>query len=366
MFVFVFFVVDCDVDFGVMIFVLYNVVFDNGIKIFVCGGCKLFDVVEQCIEEVMNGEMLCFIGVGVGCIDCFFDVEDCYVVYLFGLLLNCFEGIYVVFDCVYGVVFGVLFEMFCDVGVEVIVIGVDFDGWNINDGVGLIYFDNFVEVVVCLGVDIGIVYDGDVDCCFVVDVQGNVIDGDQIMVIFVVLMKECGCFMDDIFVVIVMSNFGLYVVMCEYGIIVWQIVVGDCYVFEDMNEGGYVLGGEQFGYVIMSEYVIMGDGIFIGLYLVVEMVWQNKLIVELVLIMIVYLQVFINVCDVDKDCVLDDEVVQQVVCDIEIEFGDIGCVLLCKFGMELLVCVMVEVVDVELVYVYVGCFVEVVQEWFLF
>lgn len=357
-----FLVADRDADFGVMISASHNAAPDNGIKIFARGGRKLPDVVEQRIEEAMAGEMLRPTGAGVGRIDRFSDAEDRYVVHLLGSLPNRLDGIHVVLDCAHGAASGVSPETFRDAGAEVTVIGADPDGWNINDGVGSTHLDNLAEAVVRLGADIGIAHDGDADRCLAVDAEGRHIDGDQIMAIIAVSMKERGHLTDDTLVATVMSNLGLHVAMREHGITVRQTAVGDRYVLEDMNKGGYALGGEQSGHVIMSEYATTGDGILTGLHLVAEMARQKKTIAELASVMTVYPQVLINVRDVDKDRVSEDAVVQQAVRDIETELGDSGRVLLRKSGTEPLVRVMVEAADAESVHAYAGRLAEVVQE----
>ncbi|MGO4489836.1 phosphoglucosamine mutase [Microbacterium sp. 2RAF4] len=357
-----FLVADRDADFGVMISASHNAAPDNGIKIFARGGRKLPDEVERRIEEAMSGEMLRPTGAGVGRIDRFSDAEDRYVMHLLGSLPNRLDGIHVVLDCAHGAASGVSPETFRDAGAEVTVIGADPDGWNINDGVGSTHLDNLAEAVVRLGADIGIAHDGDADRCLAVDAEGNHIDGDQIMAILAVSMKERGHLTDDTLVATVMSNLGLHVAMREHGITVRQTAVGDRYVLEDMNEGGYALGGEQSGHVIMSEFATTGDGILTGLHLVAEMARQGKSIAELASVMTVYPQVLINVRDVDKDRVSEDEVVQQAVRDIESELGDSGRVLLRKSGTEPLVRVMVEASDAESVHAYAGRLAEVVQE----
>ncbi|GAA1168639.1 phosphoglucosamine mutase [Microbacterium oxydans] len=357
-----FLVADRDADFGVMISASHNAAPDNGIKIFARGGRKLPDEVERRIEEAMSGEKLRPTGAGVGRIDRFSDAEDRYVMHLLGSLPNRLDGIHVVLDCAHGAASGVSPETFRDAGAEVTVIGADPDGWNINDGVGSTHLDNLAEAVVRLGADIGIAHDGDADRCLAVDAEGNHIDGDQIMAILAVSMKERGHLTDDTLVATVMSNLGLHVAMREHGITVRQTAVGDRYVLEDMNEGGYALGGEQSGHVIMSEFATTGDGILTGLHLVAEMARQQKSIAELASVMTVYPQVLINVRDVDKDRVSEDEVVQQAVRDIESELGDSGRVLLRKSGTEPLVRVMVEASDAESVHAYAGRLAEVVQD----
>ncbi|KJQ55103.1 phosphoglucosamine mutase [Microbacterium sp. SA39] len=357
-----FLVADRDADFGVMISASHNAAPDNGIKIFARGGRKLPDVVEQRIEEAMSGEMLRPTGAGVGRIERFSDAEDRYVLHLLGSLPNRLDGIHVVLDCAHGAASGVSPETFRDAGAEVTVIGADPDGWNINDGVGSTYLDNLAEAVVRLGADIGIAHDGDADRCLAVDAAGNHIDGDQIMAILAVSMKERGHLTDDTLVATVMSNLGLHVAMREHGIAVRQTAVGDRYVLEDMNQGGYALGGEQSGHVIMSEYATTGDGLLTGLHLVAEMARQKKTAAELAAVMKVYPQVLINVRDVDKDRVAEDEHVQQAVREVEAELGDTGRVLLRKSGTEPLVRVMVEAADAESVRAYADRLAGVVQE----
>ncbi|ALX66436.1 phosphoglucosamine mutase [Microbacterium sp. XT11] len=357
-----FLVADRDADFGVMISASHNPAADNGIKIFARGGVKLPDIVEQRIEAAMNGEKLRPTGAGVGRIITFADAEDRYVVHLLGSLPNRLDGIKVVLDCAHGAASGVSPETFRDAGAEVTVIGADPDGWNINDGVGSTHLEKLSEAVVRLGADIGIAHDGDADRCLAVDADGNVIDGDQIMAILAVSMKERGHLTDDTLVATVMSNLGLHIAMREHGITVRQTAVGDRYVLECMNEGGYALGGEQSGHVIMSEYATTGDGLLTGLHLVAEMARQKKSIAELASIMTVYPQVLVNVRDVDKDAVDGDEVVQEAVREVEAELGDTGRVLLRKSGTEPLVRVMVEAADAESAQSYADRLADVVRE----
>lgn len=357
-----FLVGDRDADFGVMISASHNAAPDNGIKIFARGGVKLPDVVEQRIEAAMEGDKLRPTGEGVGRIDRFSDAEDRYVVHLLGSLPHRLDGIKVVLDCAHGAASGVSPETFRDAGAEVTVIGAEPDGLNINDGVGSTHLDNLAEAVVRLGADIGIAHDGDADRCLAVDADGNVIDGDQIMAILAVSMKERGRLTDDTLVATVMSNLGLHVAMREHGITVRQTAVGDRYVLEDMNAGGFALGGEQSGHVIMSEYATTGDGLLTGLHLVAEMARQKKSIAELASIMTVYPQVLVNVRGVDKDRVADDEAVQAAVREVETELGDTGRVLLRKSGTEPLVRVMVEAADAESAQAYADRLSDVVRD----
>ncbi len=341
-----FLVADRDADFGVMISASHNPAPDNGIKIFARGGVKLPDVVEQRIEQALEGDMLRPTGAGVGRIRRFSDAEDRYVVHLLQSLPNRLDGIKVVLDCAHGAAAGVSPEIFRDAGAEVIVIGADPDGLNINDGVGSTHLGPLAEAVVRLGADVGIAHDGDADRCLAVDADGNIVDGDQIMAILAIAMKERGQLKDDTLVATVMSNLGLHRAMAEHSISVEQTAVGDRYVLERMNEGGFSLGGEQSGHVIMSDFATTGDGLLTGLHIVAEMARQNKTLAQLAAQMTVYPQVLTNVRGVDRSRV-NDEGVAAAVAELETELGDSGRVLLRASGTEPLVRVMVEAADAE-------------------
>lgn len=357
-----FLIADRDADFGVMVSASHNPAPDNGIKIFARGGVKLPDVVEQRIEAAMEGEMLLPTGEGVGRIQRFSDAEDRYMLHLLGSLPHRLDGIHVVLDCAHGAASGVSPETFKGAGAKVTVIGAEPDGININDGVGSTHLDNLAEAVVRLGADVGIAHDGDADRCLAVDADGNFVDGDQIMAILAVAMKQRGILTDDTLVATVMSNLGLHMAMREHGINVRQTAVGDRYVLEDMNAGGFALGGEQSGHVIMSEFATTGDGVLTGLHLVAEMAKQKKSLAELAAVMTVYPQELINVPGVDKDRCADDEGVQAAVAEVEAELGDSGRVLLRKSGTEPLVRVMVEAADAESARAYAEKLADVVKE----
>lgn len=338
-------IADHDADFGVMVSASHNPAPDNGIKIFARGGVKLPDVVEQRIEHALAGPKLQPTGADIGRIRRFSDAEDRYALHLLGSLPHRLDGLHVVLDCAHGAASGVSPETFKDAGARVTVIGADPDGWNINDGVGSTHLAQLAEHVVRVGADVGIAHDGDADRCLAVDAAGNIVDGDQIMAILAVAMKDRGHLANDTLVATVMSNLGLHRAMAANGITVEQTAVGDRYVLERMNEGGFALGGEQSGHVIMSEYATTGDGILTGLHLVAEMARQGKTLAELASIMTVYPQVLINVRDVDRTRASADEVLAVAVASVAAELGDSGRVLLRPSGTEEMVRVMVEAAD---------------------
>ncbi|KQS02603.1 MAG: phosphoglucosamine mutase [Microbacterium ginsengisoli] len=339
-----FLVADTDADFGVMVSASHNPAPDNGIKIFARGGVKLPDDVEQRIEFALAGPKLQPTGAGVGRIRRFADAEDRYVLHLLRSLPHRLGGLHVVLDCAHGAASGVSPETFRDAGARVTVIGADPDGLNINEGVGSTHLDSLAAEVVRLGADIGIAHDGDADRCLAVDAAGRVVDGDQIMAILAVAMKERGALSDDTLVATVMSNLGLHRAMTDRGIRVLQTAVGDRYVLEAMNQGRYSLGGEQSGHVIMSAFATTGDGLLTGLHLVAEMARTGRSLAELASTMTVYPQVLVNVRDVDRTRVADAQVAAAVAA-AEAELGDTGRVLLRASGTEPLVRVMVEAAD---------------------
>jgi phosphoglucosamine mutase len=337
-------VADSGADFGVMISASHNPAPDNGIKFFAFGGTKLPDEVEDRIEENLGIEKLLPIAGDVGRIHRFADAEDRYVVHLLGTLHNRLDGIHVVLDCANGAASAISPEAFTDAGAKVTVIGNEPDGLNINDGVGSTHLDVLAKAVLEHGADVGIAHDGDADRCLAVDAQGNIVDGDQIMAILAVSMKERGKLANDTLVATVMSNLGLHKAMAKHGIRVLQTRVGDRYVLEGLAQGGHSLGGEQSGHVIMTEYATTGDGILTGLHLVAEMARTGKSLAELASVMTVYPQILVNVRGVDHHG-LQNHAINDAVKAAEAELGDTGRVLLRPSGTEPMVRVMVEAAD---------------------
>jgi len=340
-----FLIADFKADFGVMISASHNPAPDNGIKFFAVGGTKLPDEVEDRIEKALGQQKLAPTGLQVGRIRRFADAEDRYVVHLLSTLPNRLDGIHVVLDCANGAAAGVSPEVFTDAGAKVTLIGASPDGYNINDGVGSTHLDQLAKAVLEHGADVGIAHDGDADRCLAVDALGNVVDGDQIMAILAVAMKERGALADDTLVATVMSNLGLRKAMEQHGITVLQTSVGDRYVLESLNENSLSLGGEQSGHVIMSEFATTGDGILTGLHLVAEMARTGKTLQELASVMTVYPQIMINVRGVDHHALAANEDISAAVAAAELRLGSTGRVLLRPSGTEPMVRVMVEAED---------------------
>jgi phosphoglucosamine mutase len=337
-----FLIADIKADFGVVISASHNPAADNGIKFFAVGGTKLPDEVEDRIQAALGEQKLAPTGVEVGRIRRFADAEDRYVVHLLSTLPQRLDGIHVVLDCANGAASGISPEVFTDAGATVTVIGADPDGYNINDGVGSTHLEVLAAAVLEHGADVGIAHDGDADRCLAIDHLGRVVDGDQIMAVLAVSMKERGLLKENTLVATVMSNLGLRVAMAEHGITLLQTAVGDRYVLEALTERGLNLGGEQSGHVIMSDHATTGDGILTGLQLLAEMARTGKSLAELASVMTVYPQIMVNVRGVDRAGLTSDEVIAEAVAAAEERLGSTGRVLLRPSGTEPLVRVMVE------------------------
>ncbi len=335
---------DIDADFGVMISASHNSAPDNGIKFFARGGHKLADATEDKIAEAM-GQALMPIGSEVGRVTRFSDAEDRYIVHLLGTLPNRLDGLKIVLDCAHGAASAISPQIFSDAGAKVIVIGADPDGNNINSGYGSTHLSALQAAVLGHKADLGIAHDGDADRCLAVDHTGAIVDGDHIMTILALALRETGSLARNTLVTTVMSNLGLKVAMREAGIEIVETGVGDRYVLEAMREGGYSLGGEQSGHVIFAQYATTGDGVLTGLHIAAKVASSGKSLRDLAAVMPNYPQVLINVPGVDKTKVSSDEELNQLVAAAEAELGDNGRVLLRASGTESLVRVMVEAQD---------------------
>lgn len=332
---------DLGADFGVMVSASHNPATDNGIKFFSRGGHKLPDDVEDQIEAEFGNSMLP-IGEGVGEISRFSDAEDRYLIHLLSAMRNRLEGLKIVVDCAHGAASAISPQAFTDAGAKVIVIGADPDGTNINSGYGSTHLSALQAAVVEHKADLGIAHDGDADRCLAVDESGKIIDGDKILAVLALAMKQRGELARATVVSTVMSNLGFKVAMQRAGISVVETSVGDRYVLEEMRKEGYTLGGEQSGHIIFSQYATTGDGILTGMQLAAEVVASGKKLSELTSLVETYPQVLINVAGVDKSRVDSDSDLQSLVAQAVNELGESGRVLLRASGTEALVRVMVE------------------------
>lgn len=338
-----FLVDEINADLGVMISASHNAMPDNGIKFFSRGGVKLADDLEDAIESHMGEEWTRPTGAAVGRVRSDVDLHQKYVDHLTNSLGDTsLEGLTVVIDTANGAASTTAIEAFQAKGAQVIPMHNHPDGININDKCGSTHMESLMQRVTEVGADLGIALDGDADRCLAVDADGNLVNGDQIMAILAVAMKEEHRLISDTLVATVMSNLGLVKAMREHGIRVDQTKVGDRYVLESMNANGFALGGEQSGHVIINEFANTGDGTLTGLHLAARMVKTGKPLAELAKVMTVFPQALINVRGVDKLRAGVDNDVNRAVADASMQLGDTGRVLLRPSGTEPVVRVMVE------------------------
>jgi phosphoglucosamine mutase len=339
-------------DLGVMLSASHNAMPDNGIKFFARGGHKLADELEDRIEAVYDshrhGEPWQRpTGAGVGRVRSYDEGSEQYIAHLLAVLPNRLDGLKIVLDEAHGAASGVSPEVFARAGAQVVTIGADPDGLNINDGCGSTHLDLLKAAVLEHGADLGIAHDGDADRCLAVDHTGEEVDGDQILAVLALALRERSALPSDTVVATVMSNLGFKLAMEREGIRLVQTAVGDRYVLEEMKEHGYALGGEQSGHVIILDHATTGDGTLTGLLLAARVAQTGRTLRDLASVMERLPQVLINVPDVDKSRVKTSADLAAAVTEAERELGATGRVLLRPSGTEPLVRVMVEAADIE-------------------
>jgi phosphoglucosamine mutase len=329
-------------DLGVMLSASHNPAPDNGIKFFDRSGYKLADEIEDSIEAHLGTAWAPPQGARVGRVKDAYDEAERYIAYLMSTLPAPLDGLRVVVDCANGAASAVAPEALRRAGAAVSVIGAAPDGLNINDGCGSTHLDALRQAVVAQGADVGIAHDGDADRCLAVTAAGEVVDGDQIMAVLALELREAGRLPGDTMVATVMSNLGFRLAMRDAGISVVESAVGDRYVLEAMHNGGYVFGGEQSGHVILLDHATTGDGVLTALHLLSTMARRGVALDELVKVMTRLPQVLINVRGVNKSRVGDSAELATAIDAAEAELGETGRVLIRPSGTEPMVRVMVE------------------------
>ncbi|MEW2405628.1 phosphoglucosamine mutase [Streptomyces griseoviridis] len=353
-------------DLGVMLSASHNAMPDNGVKFFARGGHKLADELEDRIEYIYDehrrGEPWQRpTGSGVGRVRSYDEGFDQYVAHLIGVLPNRLDGLKIVLDEAHGAASRVSPEAFSRAGAEVITIGAAPDGLNINDGCGSTHLGQLKAAVVEHGAALGIAHDGDADRCLAVDHTGAEVDGDQILAVLALDMRERSALRSDTVVATVMSNLGFKLALEREGLKLVQTGVGDRYVLEEMKQHGYALGGEQSGHVIILDHATTGDGTLTGLMLAARVAATGTPLRELAAVMERLPQVLVNVPDVDRGKVGTSAELATAVAEAERELGETGRVLLRPSGTEPLVRVMVEAADIEQARAVAGRLADVVK-----
>ena len=331
-----------DADLGVMLSASHNPMPDNGIKFFSRGGHKLDDAIEDDIERRLHEPWDRPTGADVGRVTVDRDSVELYQRHLLESLPHSLDDLTVVVDCANGAASSLAAQLYGRAGARVITIHAEPDGLNINDGCGSTHLENLMAAVRAHGADAGIAHDGDADRCLAVDADGNVVDGDHILAIIAMAMSRRGELVGNTVVATVMANLGFMIAMRNAGIAVIETGVGDRYVLEAMRADGYVLGGEQSGHVVLSDFATTGDGMLTALHLLAEVAASGKTLAALAASVTKLPQVLINVRGVDLLALNGSREVRAAVAQAEAELGADGRVLLRPSGTEPVIRVMVE------------------------
>ncbi|MGH8990389.1 MAG: phosphoglucosamine mutase [Acidimicrobiia bacterium] len=333
---------------GAVISASHNPYFDNGIKFFARGGRKLTDDVEARVEAELDGLLAALhragpVGAGVGAVHHAGDPVADYSAHLQAALEGRrLDGLPVVLDCGHGAASPVAFAVFDRLGAKVEVRNATPDGTNINDGCGATSPAGLQAEVVAAGAQVGLAFDGDADRLIAVDEKGALVDGDHLLAIAALDLRERGRLPRDAVVATVMANLGFRRAMAEHGIRVVETQVGDRYVLEAMEAEGIVLGGEQSGHLIFSDLATTGDGLLSGLVLLDVMSRTGRPLSELAAVVAKLPQVLRNVAVVRREGLEEAGAFWAEVRAVEAELGDGGRVLVRPSGTEPVVRIMVE------------------------
>jgi len=351
-----------DADLGAVISASHNPMPDNGIKFFAAGGRKLPDSLEDAIEDRLKNFKQLPVGSEVGRIIDNPMASGNYVDHLVDSLDIDLSGIKVVVDCANGAAHHTAPAAYRKAGADVIAIHAEPDGLNINANCGSTHLSDLITAVKENKADLGIAHDGDADRCLAVAADGSVVDGDQILAILAQAMKENLKLVNNHVVTTVMANLGLKKFLQTADIEVIETPVGDRYVLSAMEVGGYNLGGEQSGHIILADYATTGDGTLTALHLMQRMKQTGLPLAKLAMVVQKLPQVLLNVSGVDRNLGVSHPRVLAEVDRLREELGDTGRILLRPSGTEPLVRVMVEAPTNEQATAVAQALVAVVRE----
>ena len=339
-----------DFDCGIMISASHNPYTDNGIKLINSDGDKMEEELLDGIEAYIDSEeqlpyATC---ADIGCTIDYSAGRNRYIGYLISLATRSFKGIRVGLDCANGSTWMMAKRVFDALGADTHMIANNPDGLNINVDCGSTHIEHLRNFVLANNLDVGFAFDGDADRCLAVDEKGNIVNGDHILYLSAKYLQERGKFGDSKVVTTIMSNMGLYKALDELGIGYEKTPVGDKYVAENMKKNGHLIGGEQSGHIIFSQFATTGDGVLTAIKIMEAMTETKQPLSKLTEGMRMYPQKLKNVIVDDKDATLADEAVQAEVKKVEAELGTEGRVVLRKSGTEPVLRVMVEAGTEEL------------------
>ncbi len=347
---------------GIVISASHNPYYDNGIKFFSVEGTKLPDELEHKIEHYLDMPVTTVESSKLGKAKRIVDAAGRYIEFCKSTIPTQFDfdGLRVVVDCANGATYHIAPYVFSEVGAEVITIGAEPDGLNINEQCGATHTDKLVAKVLEVGADLGIALDGDGDRLIMVDHKGEVVDGDELIYIIAKSRQESGRLIGPV-VGTLMTNLGMQLALQRSGIELLRAKVGDRYVMEMMTEHQSILGGEGSGHIICLDRTSTGDGIVAALQILAEMQQTGKTLHELKSGMQKYPQVLVNVKTASKVNPDDVDSIKQAVSSLEKKMGDNGRVLLRASGTEPLIRVMVEGEQAAQVQEYAQQLAEVVR-----
>ena len=337
-------------DLGIMISASHNRYTDNGIKIVDGTGAKIGDEITERIEALMDKDdpPASVTGADIGRIVDWYEGRNRYIGYLISLAKHSYKGLKIGLDCANGGAFMIAKAVFEALGAEVKTIGTSPDGLNINEGCGSTHPEKLCELVKQERLDLGFAFDGDADRCIAIDERARVVDGDGILYILANGMRERGELKNDTVVTTVMSNGGLWRALCDKGMRYEVTSVGDRFVYEKIKEGGYSLGGEQSGHIIMTKYATTGDGILTAIMLTEEIRERNTSLSSLVRELVPMPQITKNIRVADKKRAISSPVLSEAVKKAEEELSKRGRLILRESGTEQVIRLTVECDSMEL------------------
>ncbi|MEE6453063.1 phosphoglucosamine mutase [Gottfriedia acidiceleris] len=350
---------------GVMISASHNPVADNGIKFFGPDGFKLLDEQEDEIEELMDAEVDRLprpTGNDLCQVSDYFEGGQKYLQFLKNTIDEDFSGLLVALDCAHGATSSLAPYLFADLEADIVTMGTNPNGFNINDGVGSTHPEALAALVKEKGADIGLSFDGDGDRLIAIDENGEIVDGDQIMYICAKYLNEKGRLKQNTIVSTVMSNLGFYKAVETNGMKSAVTGVGDRYVMEEMRKNGFNLGGEQSGHIIFLDHITTGDGMLSAIQLVSIVKETGKTLSQLAGEMKKYPQLLINVRVTDKNEALNNDRIKAIISEVEEEMNGNGRILVRPSGTEPLIRVMAEAPSEAECKQYVERIVAVVKE----
>ena len=354
-----------DFDCGIMISASHNPYYDNGIKLINDRGEKMTEDVIAEIEAYLDGESgevpLAY-GDKIGCTVDYSAGRNRYIGYLISLATRSYKGMRVGLDCSNGSAWMIAKSVFDALGAKTYVINNHPDGFNINTDCGSTHIHVLQDFVKEKQLDVGFAFDGDADRCIAVDENGKVIDGDLILYVCGRYMKEHGKLTNNTVVTTVMSNFGLYKAFDKVGINYEKTNVGDKYVYENMQQNGHRIGGEQSGHIIFSKYASTGDGILTAIKVMEVMLEEKQSLGKLAEPVTIYPQLLKNVRVRDKKTAREDKDVMAAVDAVADKLGSEGRILVRESGTEPVIRVMVEAPDDATCEKYVSEVVDVIYQ----